>query len=139
MYYAITVLNGFITDRHESALPFTVETFSNNPDYVGHELIGVSEDTEFSGGFYLDEYDKNGKLLPLIDRIMMGRQAIPEGYEIVEGELVLASMPTEEAPASFRDELNLLKQKTKELEAQNEMYADMIQELALMIWGGAAA
>lgn len=48
IYYAITVNNGMITDRHESATPITSETFANSPVYAGHDVIEISEHGEYS-------------------------------------------------------------------------------------------
>lgn len=53
MYYAITIQEGLITGKHASLNPITEETFLNSPEYIGQEVISVSEESEYYTGYYL--------------------------------------------------------------------------------------
>ena len=106
MYYAITIdADGMITDKHSSMTPITVETFINSSDYSGQEVREVSQESEYYRGFHLAEFDDDGMLRPLIDRVNDGLTPIPEGYELIDGELVAANLPVEETPMTLLNRL----------------------------------
>lgn len=105
MYYAITIMaDGLITDRHESMRVITADMFVESEYYMGQEVVEIAPEDEYQGGHWLDEY-VGGKLLPLIDRIIMGRAEVPPGYEMIDGELVAVEKPVEEQPESVRDKI----------------------------------
>ena len=105
MYYAITIMDdGLITDRHESMRVITADMFAESEYYAGQEVVEINHEDEYQGGHWLDEYVA-GKLLPLIDRIIMGRAEVPSGYEMIDGELVAVEKPVEEQPESVRDKI----------------------------------
>lgn len=105
MYYAITIMaDGLITDRHESMRVITADMFAESEYYAGQEVVEINHEDEYQGGHWLDEY-VGGKILPLVDRIIMGRAEVPPGYEMINGELVAVEKPVEEQPESVRDKI----------------------------------
>ena len=105
MYYAITIMaDGLITDRHESMRVITADMFAESEYYAGQEVVEIAPEDEYQGGHWLDEY-VGGKILPLVDRIIMGRAEVPPGYEMIDGELVAVEMPVEDHPESIRDKI----------------------------------
>lgn len=98
MYYAITIdSDGRITGRHESARELTESVFSSGA-YAGQEVRPVTQAQEYRAGYLLAEYDQDGRLRPLIDRILEGLTEAPDGYEVIDGELVQTQVPEAEAP-----------------------------------------
>lgn len=101
MYYAITIDgDGRITGRHESVIELTADIFSGGA-FDGQELMPVTQAQEYRAGHLLAEYDAGGKLRPLIDRIMEGLTEVPDGYEVIDGELVQTHVPEAEAPPTL--------------------------------------
>jgi hypothetical protein len=123
MYYALTTKDGIITGVHESEMPITGKTFDKNPELTGQEVLPFTSG-EYREGHSLAEYT-DGKLRPLLDRISEGLANIPEGFELIDGELVKTDVPVEEAPPKLIDriraletELAALKPKVAILEAR---------------------
>lgn len=101
MYYAITIDNsGRITGRHESAVELNAEIFAHGA-YAGQEVRPVTQAQEYRAGFLMAEYDDGGKLRPLVDRILEGLTEVPDGYELIDGELVQTQGPEAEAPPTL--------------------------------------
>lgn len=98
MYYAITIdHDGRITGRHESVVELTADVFADGI-FAGQEVRAVAQGTEYRAGYLLAEYDADGALRPLIDRINDGLTAVPDAWELIDGELVLTEVPEAEAP-----------------------------------------
>ena len=116
MYYAITIKNGVITGVHESEKPITDKTFALNPELAGQEVVPF-KDGEYQEGHWLAEYT-DGKLRQLIDRINEGLTDIPEGFELIDGELIKRDVPVEEAPPKLLDLLTAAAGKIAALEAE---------------------
>ena len=128
MYYAITVTaDGFITDRHESMRVITADMFVESEYYVGQEVAEIAPEDEYQGGHWLDEY-VGGKLLPLVDRIIMGRAEVPPGYEMIDGELVAVEKPVEEQPESVRAKISRIDGRAEmEMKASRVMFRALAQ------------
>jgi hypothetical protein len=123
MYHALTIKENIITGVHESEMPITDKTFAKNPELTGQEVLPFTSG-EYREGHALAEYT-DGKLRPLVDRISEGLANIPEGFELIDGELVKTDVPVEEAPPKLIDriraletELAALKPKVAILEAR---------------------
>lgn len=102
MFYAITITDGgLITGRHESGTPISAEVFAHNPSYAGQRVREIAADDAFTAGHWLGEYDDNNRLKPLVERINDGYAQVPNGFELIDGELVAANMPETEAPPSL--------------------------------------
>ncbi len=95
MYYAITILDGKITAKHESGSPITDTTFDANPEFAGQEVIETTEASEYASGFLLAEFTADGVLRPLIDRINDGLATVPDGMKLIDGQLVADEVPPE--------------------------------------------
>lgn len=101
MYYAITIdSTGRITGRHESAVELTAEIFGATA-YAGQEVRPITQADEYRQGYLLSEYDAQHKLRPLLDRINEGLAEIPQGYELIDGELVQTQVPEAETPPTL--------------------------------------
>lgn len=101
MYYAITIDgDGRITGRHESVVELTAAIFAGGA-FDGQELMPVTQAQEYRAGHLLAEFDADGKLRPLIDRILEGLTEVPEGYEVIDGDLVQTQVPETEAPPTL--------------------------------------
>lgn len=101
MYYAITIdSSGRITGRHESAVELTADVFSGGA-FAGQDVVPVAQGTQYQAGYLLAEYDQDGHLRPLIDRILEGLTPVPDGYELIDGELVQTQVPEAEAPPTL--------------------------------------
>lgn len=144
---AITVKDGLITGRLDSDAPVTPELLSAGP-LAGHEIISVTEESQYEVGFLLAEYTPAGMLRPLLDRVLEGLRPVPDGMMLQDGQLIEEEVSPEDAPASLRVELEKARaaleasessRKTQEakinaLIAENELHADLIQELALQAY-----
>ena len=122
MYYALTV-NAYqiITGVHESVAPILTDTFAANPELADDTVVPF-ESGEYAQGYHLDEY-ADGVLRPLVDRIADGLAAVPDGFELIDGELIKRDVPVEDAPPKLLDmltaanaEITALKLKLAELE-----------------------
>lgn len=146
MNYAITIdHSGRITARHESISVISEETFSNSPTFAGQEVRPISETSEYAAGFLLAEFDAQGNLRPLIDRITEGLAEVPPDMELINGELVPKDVTPEEAPTTMRQLLINTQQELQAAQAtlhtqeaqinalitEAEMQADVMQELIL--------
>ena len=116
MYYALTIKDSIITGVHESESPITDKTFENNPNLAGQEVMSF-KNAEYSEGHKLAEYT-DGVLRPLIDRINEGLTDIPEGFELIDGELVNLDVPIEDAPPKILDILSASDAKIAALETE---------------------
>ena len=116
MYYAITIKDGIITGVHESEKPITDKTFALNPKLAGQKVMPFTSGG-YREGHALAEYT-DGKLRPLMDRIAEGLAEIPEGFELIDGELVKRDVPAEEAPPKLLDLLSAAASKIAALEAE---------------------
>lgn len=101
MFYAITVKDNIITGVHESEMPITETTFVKNSDLSAHDVMLVKNVAEYQRGYKLNEYT-DGILRPIVDRINEGLVDIPDGYELIDNELVKRNVPVEEAPQSLQ-------------------------------------
>lgn len=101
MNYAITIdANGRITGRHESTAPLTTETFAAGP-YAGQEVRAITQANAYQAGLLMAEYDDQGQLRPLLDRINEGLTPVPSGWELIDGELVETTVPEQDAPPTL--------------------------------------
>lgn len=101
MHYAITIdNNGRITGRHESTMALTAEVFAGGA-FDGQEVRAVTADKAYRAGYLMAEYDAEGALRPLIDRIKEGLAEVPQGFELVGDELVETMVPEAEAPPTL--------------------------------------
>ncbi len=134
----------------ESDKPVTPELLATT-DYAGMEIRAIDHVAEYTSGHKLAEYTKDGKLRPILERVLEGLCPVPDGYELVDGELVEKSAPPEKASPTIKqrlDELETVKAqlatadhdkktmqaKINALTESNEMYGDLIQELALVAY-----
>ena len=117
MYYALTIKGGIITGVHESEKPIADKTFALNPKLAGQEVIPLKDTAEYQSGRRLTEYN-DGILRPLLDRIAEGLADIPEGFELIDDELVKRDVPIEEAPPKLLDLLSAAAGKIAALEGE---------------------
>lgn len=108
MNYALTVRGTTITGVHEGIRPFTQDTFAKNPRLAGDEVRLIEDPAEYAPGTDLREYDANGMLRPLVDRILEGYAQVPPGYELIEGELVRTQEAEAEAPPTLLQRIDNL-------------------------------
>lgn len=101
MYYVITVKDGLVTGRHESTTAITADTFATSDIFAGNIVQEIEPDSEYRAGFQLAEFDAQGKLRPLIDRINEGLAEVPAGFELIDGELVETLVTETEAPPTL--------------------------------------
>lgn len=101
MYHAITIKDGRITGRHQSIAEITTDTFAQSPAFAGHQVQAVDAATEYAEGQLMAAYDPAGILRPLIDRINEGLAQVPDGYELIDGQLVETALPEQEAPPTL--------------------------------------
>lgn len=101
MNYALTLRGTTITGVHESTRPFTGDTFEQNPSLAGDAVIQIENPAEFEPGADIREYEENGALRPLVDRILEGFRSIPPGYELINGELLRTQVSETEAPPTL--------------------------------------
>lgn len=142
--------NALIRAVLDSDKPVTPELLAAT-DYAGMEIRAIDGAAEYASGHKLAEYTPDGKLRPILDRVKEGLCPAPEGYELVNGELIEKSAPPEQAPPTIKqrlDELESVKAqlasaehdkttmqaKINALTESNEMYGDLIQELALVAY-----
>ena len=127
MYYALTIKDGIITGVHESEKPITDKTFALNPKLAGQEVM-LFTSGEYREGHALSEYT-DGKLRPLVDRINEGMSEIPEGFELIDGELIKRDVLVEEAPLKLLDVLSASDAKIAALEAELAALKPIMQQL----------
>ena len=88
LYYAITInSDGIITGRHESKEPINSLQFYETPWLHGDIIRGVSASSHYAEGTHIDCYTEDGIYRGLIWAIENGYEKLPEGYEIVDGEI----------------------------------------------------
>ncbi len=85
LYYAITVANGIITGRHESAQPIAPETFAASRIFAEHDVFDVPEDADIIDGLPLASYNDDWTLKPLSQRVAEGLVTVDAGY-VLDGE-----------------------------------------------------
>ena len=128
LYYAITInSDGIITGRHESKEPINSLQFYENPWLHGDVVKGIAADAEYVEGMNVDQYDELGRYRGDVWSIENEFMSLPDGYEIVNGELIEtpilepeATAPTEESSPS-NGEVPLLTM----IEDQNRKLAEM--------------
>ena len=103
MYYALTLRGDIITGVHSSTNPFTQDQFKRNPK-LANDTVVPFEYGEYKAGHDLREY-MDGKLRPLVDRISDGLASIPNGHEMIDGQLVNLAAPIENQPQSIRQRI----------------------------------
>ena len=103
MYYALTLRGDLITGVHSSTEPFTPDQFERNPKLAG-DVVMPFEKGEYKAGHDVREY-QNGKLRPLVDRILDGFASIPVGHELIDGQLIKTEAPIESQPQSIRQKI----------------------------------
>lgn len=136
--YAITVDGTMITGVHESLDEFSDNTFAASPELAGQQVIPALPTAEYQINTDIRAYDEGGKIIDLIDAIGQGYIPMPEGYEIVDGELIAVDAPFVEQPPTIRNmiEQTVLqaKQDTVELvEKQAEQQAQVFTALKSVI------
>ena len=89
LYYAITInSNGIITGRHESKEPINSLQFYENPWLHGDVVKGIAADAEYVEGMNVGQYDELGRYRGDVWSIENEFMSLPDGYEIVNGELI---------------------------------------------------
>lgn len=149
MYRTLTVAEqGLITGVHESLAKITQQTFAENPAYAGQALQDVPWDAKVYAGTNVAEYDAQWQLKPDAWRIQQGYLPLPPGYELVGDQLVEKAVPPAQAPPTLQEQLERAQQQAaaaeqsraiqdariKALTDQNDFYADLIQEMALIVY-----
>jgi hypothetical protein len=86
LYYAITVKDGIITAKHESAKKITAATFKGT-SYNGQKVITVPADAKIQAGLNVREYNEAWELKPLSQRVADGYITIEPGF-ILDGETI---------------------------------------------------
>lgn len=103
IYCALTIRDNIITGVHSSTKPMKQGHFERNPK-LADDLVVPYECGEYVSGHDIREYE-NGKLRPLVDRILDGLASVPNGYEVIDGQLVKIDAPIEEQPQSIRQRI----------------------------------
>lgn len=116
MYYALTIRGELITGVHSSTEPFTPDQFERNPK-LANDVVVPFESGEYKTGRGIREYE-NGNLRPLVDRILDGLASIPNGYEMIDGQLVKIDAPIEAQPQSIRQRIEDADARIAALEAE---------------------
>ena len=106
LYYAITINNdGVITGRHESKEPINSLQFYETPWLHGDVVKGIAADAEYVEGMNVGQYDELGRYRGDVWSIENEFMSLPDGYEIVNGELIETpilepevTVPTEDSP-----------------------------------------
>lgn len=101
--------DGRIVAVLSSDQPITVELLNQTP-FAGMEYMEITkEGTEYQAGTKLAEYTEDGKLRPLLDRVVEGLCDPPPGYELVDGELVEVNPKPEEMTEHLQDTIDQLR------------------------------
>lgn len=116
IYYALTIRDNIITCVHSSTKPMKQGHFERNPK-LADDLVVPYEYGEYVSGHDIREYE-NGKLRPLVDRILDGLASVPNGYEVIDGQLVKIDAPIEEQPQSIRQRIEDADARIAALEAE---------------------
>ena len=104
LYYAITINNeGIITGRHESREPISSLQFYENPWLHGDIVRGTYANAEYVEGMSIHQYDEIGHYRGDVWSIENGFMTLPDGYEIVNGELVEILTPEQEVTTPTED------------------------------------
>jgi len=101
MHYALTMDGNIITGVHESLDMIAQGHFAANPDLASHQIIPLDDPAEYSIGMDIRCFNEDGILKPIVWLIDNGYMDIPNGYEIVEGELVESNVPESKAPVTL--------------------------------------
>ena len=103
MYYALTIRDNIITGVHSSTKLMKQGHFERNLK-LADDLVVPYEYGEYVSGRDIREY-VGGRLRPLADRILDGLVDVPNGYEMIDGQLVKIDAPIEEHPQSIRQRI----------------------------------
>ena len=103
MYYALTIRDNIITGVHSSTNPMKQGHFERNPK-LADDLVVPYEYGEYVSGRDIREY-VDGNLRPLVDRILDGLASVPNGYEMIDNQLIKVDAPIEEQPQSIRQRI----------------------------------
>lgn len=121
IYNALTIKDNIITGVHTATKPIEKGHFERSPKYADDTVVPF-ESGEYAQGHHLDEY-ADGILRPLVDRITDGLAQVPDGFELIDGELIKRDIPVEDAPPKLMDmltaanaEITALKSKLTALE-----------------------
>lgn len=116
MHYALTVNSyGIITGVHESEKPIAPTQFAKNPRLCADGVLLIPEGGEYRTGLHILCYNEDGTQRPDVWCIENGYMEMPDGYEIVDGELVKTNPPASDAPQTWKD---FLAQETERIEAE---------------------
>lgn len=128
MNYAVTINEeGIITGQHCSALPITDETFANSPTYAGQTVRPTPAMWLGIEGLHVEACDPETlEPKPLIWRIEHGYTACPEGFELIDGELIKVDAPVTERPETIKGMLGRI-----EADAEAEQRASRVMFRAL--------
>lgn len=128
MNYAVTINEeGIITGQHCSALPITDETFANSPTYAGQTVRPTPAMWLGIEGLHVEACDPETlEPKPLIWRIEHGYTACPEGFELIDGELIKVDAPVTEQPETIKGMLGRI-----EADAEAEQRASRVMFRAL--------
>lgn len=103
IYNALTIKDNIITGVHTATKPIEQGHFERSPKYADDTVVSF-ESGEYTQGHSMDEY-ADGILRPIVDRIADGLAAVPDGFELIDGELIKRDVPVEDAPPKLVDML----------------------------------
>ena len=119
MNYCLTVQGNLITGVHEKEGAFTEKTFLRNPWLTDSTVVPIKEPAEYEAGVDIRCYYKNGKMRPLLWCIEQGYAKVPDGYDLIEKELIKLDAPVSEAPPTIR----------QRMDAQENQIAQLLEQL----------
>ena len=148
--YYMTVKDGTITGIYVSPEEPTAQSVQAIKGESGHEIVLLTEGTyqRYLTGTRAAEYEADGTLRPLLERVLDGLVPIPHDMELIDGALVPKTVTPQEAPVTLRQKLDELTAKNAALEtdkvhqaaqiaaltAQTELYADLMQDLIVQVY-----
>ena len=138
IYNALTIKDNIITGVHTATKPIEQGHFERSPKYADDTVVPFGAG-EYAQGHHLDEY-ADGILRPIVDRIVDGLAAVPDGFELIDGELIKRDIPVEDAPPTLLDmltaantEIAALKSKLAALEPTISALTRHVAEVKLRV------
>ena len=137
MYYAITInSDGIITGKHESQNPINNLQFYNNPWLHGDIVRGVAANSQYIQGTHINCYNDDGTYKGLVWAIENHYETLPDGYEIVDGEIKEIALPEPKepdyAPEPMPDTTPTLSDYAIAIEKQSQEIAELKEMIRLL-------